>query len=129
MENKKQRLETFAEFCKTLGDVQQKVLNEITTLLTEMGGNVEIPDDIDEYDCCNEICYMGGRHPEYASNVFERYSSVHLNHNKLFNREDIIIKFNYGEEQLLVDNGIDDIISVLEVLLTIKYEYKENTEK
>ena len=128
MENKSKRLENFDNFCKTLGNVRKETLNEITTLLTEMGGYVEIPEDIDDYECCNEICYMGGRHPECASNVFESYCSVRLKHNKLFNREDIVIEFYEGDEQVLTDNGIDDILSVLEVLLTIKYEYKEETE-
>lgn len=109
----------FNEFLSALNDIRTEVVDCIETLVKELGVNnkVVMPEDIDEY-VYPEISYMGGNHPEYASNVFERIDSITLE-----NESDIIIKFSNGCTQDLCENNLDDVLFVMQILLTIKKSF------
>lgn len=58
---------------KEQGKIRSEMVVAIHEMLTEMGGKVEV-----DYDCDGpiSISYDGGRHPEYASNLYTDVYSV-----------------------------------------------------
>ena len=105
----------FEKFVNELDNIRTETFECIETLINELGTNNEviIPEEIDEY-LCPEISYMGGNHPEYASNVFERIDSISLVD------DDVVIHFSEGYTQDLYENNLDDVLFVMQILLTIK---------
>ena len=108
----------------TFVDLRNDCLNAIKGLLNEMGGEVLVPHDIYDYDCSNTITYNGGRHPEYGSTICGVIERVVLTTSK-----DIEVYFEDGGMQSLDENSLDDILTVMELLLVIKEDYvEEDTE-
>lgn len=105
----------FEKFVNELDKIRTEAFECIETLINELGTNnkVILPEEIDEY-LCPEISYMGGNHPEHASNVFERIESISLVD------DDVVIHFSEGFIQDLYENNLDDILFVMQILLTIK---------
>ena len=99
----------------TLNSIKHGTLENIKKLLIENDYEVELPLGLDDY-CNTEIAYNGGRHPEYASNCFAKIEKIEYDHNS----EEILIHFNDGAIQDLTENSVDDVLSVLEMLLTYK---------
>lgn len=58
---------------KKQGEIRAEMVVAIHEMVTEMGGKVEV-----DYDCDDpiSISYDGGRHPEYASNLYADVYSV-----------------------------------------------------
>lgn len=58
---------------KEQGEIRAEMVVAIHEMLTEMGGKVEVDFDSDE---SFSISYDGGRHPEYASNLYSDVYAV-----------------------------------------------------
>ena len=96
---------------KTISGVVDKMRDLIRNEVKEKG-KITIPRH-DEM-ISPTICYNGGRHPEYASNVFSCVES--LSWNEKYN--DVMIDCEDGK-QLLRDCGIDDVMCLADTLATI----------
>ena len=113
-----------ANAVNALFDLRVDCLKAIKGLLKEMGGKVEIPNDIYDYNCSNTITYNGGNHPEYSSTLCGVIENIVLTPSNT-----IEVYFEEGGMQELAENSLDDILVVMELLLVIKEDYvEEDTE-
>lgn len=96
---------------ETISDVVEKMRDLIRNEVKEKS-EIVIPKH-DEM-ISPTICYNGGRHPEYASNVFSCVES--LSWNEKYN--DVMIDCEDGQ-QLLRDCGTDDVMCLADTLATI----------
>ena len=115
--------ELYNKFCNQLLSIRENVFESLKDLVKSMGGKVLIPNCIDDY-VYNAIAYTGGNHPEYASDCFARFEIVEYDETE----DSIFVTFEDDCVQELSENGIDDVLVVMDALIYIK-EYNLKDEE
>ena len=115
--------ELYDKFCNQLISIRENVFESLKDLVKSMNGKVTIPNCIDDY-VYNAIAYNGGNHPEYASDCFARFEIVEYDAVE----DSIFVTFEDGGVQELSENSIDDVLIVMDVVLTIIEEKLINKE-
>ena len=101
---------------KEQGEIRSEMVVAIHEMLTEMGGRAEV-----DYDCDDQISisYDGGRHPEYASNLYADVYAVKATMVKVWEskEEKIEVTDDYNENRM----NYDDVEQIFDFVCD-KYE-------
>ena len=116
--------EKYDNFCSQLISIRDNAFNSLKELVISMGGKVTIPNCITDY-VYNAIAYNGGNHPEYASDCFARFEVVEYDKSN----DTISVIFEDDYQQDLSENSIDDVLVVMDALLSIRDNNLEDEEE
>lgn len=110
----KTKRKEYDKFCSSILDIREQVFKSLKELIHSLGNHIVVPSNIDKY-VYNAIAYNGGNHPEYATDCFARFDTIWYDAND----DGIFVNFECGGCQELSENSIDDVLVVMNVVLTI----------
>ena len=115
---------------KEQGEIRKEMITAIHEMVTEMGGKVEVDYDSDEPF---SISYDGGRHPEYASNLYADVYSVKATMVKRWESEEEKKSFSVEIEETddYKENRMnyDDVEQVFDFVCAKYEEWLEDMEE
>lgn len=108
--------QTLDKLNSQLSKLRIKAINKIAYLLKQMGGEVYIKNDmLEEYNIMPYISCQGNCNYDNSS-AFSLIYKISLNEDKVVK----ITFWDYEEDFRITDSNYDEILLVLEILLTIK---------
>lgn len=119
----KTKRKEYDKFCSAILNIREQVFKSLKELIHSLGNHIVVPSNIDKY-VYNAIAYNGGNHPEYATDCYARFDTIWYDAND----DSIFVNFECGGCQELSENSIDDVLIVMDVVLTIIEEKLINKE-